>query len=124
VLASPLALVVDDDAAVCSLIQRLILRARPDIAVQTASTGTKALALILAAAPALLISDVTMPGMSGIALLEALRAAGLHIPTIIISGDAAHERAALLAGAHAFVEKINLARALPPLLNTLLPPAP
>ena len=49
--------------------------------------------------PACLVTDVRMPGMTGLDLLDVLRTRGPSLPIILISGDAdasasAHPRAA------------------------------
>lgn len=64
---------------------------------------------ILGRAPAfdLVISDVRMPGVGGIELLEQLRALGVRTPVILMSAfadEALHEYA-YEAGATAFIDK-------------------
>ncbi len=56
---------------------------------------------------ACLLVDVMLPGMNGVALLELLRAEGLRVPAIMLTGrgDAATAVAALKAGAADFIEK-------------------
>jgi two-component system response regulator FixJ len=59
------------------------------------------------AAPCCLISEVTLPGMSGLDLLRLLRAAGLTSP-IILLGEESDVSAAVMAmreGAFDFIEK-------------------
>jgi CheY-like chemotaxis protein len=102
------------------LMQRLVGRVRPDATIHTAADGQAALALWQQAAPALIVSDVSMPVMSGIDLVTALRAAGAQLPIILVSADPGHEQDALGAGADAFVFKPELVRQLPPLLRRLL----
>jgi CheY-like chemotaxis protein len=117
---SPLVLVVDDEADVRMLIQRLLARARPDAIFQPAADGRTALTLGLQLAPALIISDVSMPIMSGIDLATALRAAGVQAPLILLSADPGHEQNALAAGADSFIFKPEIGRLLPPLLRRFL----
>lgn len=54
--------------------------------VGTAANGVEALEKIPAAAPHLVLTDIRMPDMDGIALIEALRKQGSRITPIIISG--------------------------------------
>lgn len=124
VLSSSLVLVVDDEADVRALIQRIISRFRPDITVHTAPNGQVALFLCHQLLPALIISDVNMPTMDGIAFIMALRTAGMKTPVIIVSADPGYEQDALHAGADFFIYKPELFRALPPLLQQLLPHTP
>jgi two-component system CheB/CheR fusion protein len=54
-----------------------------------------------------LLVDVMMPGMSGVELVERLKADGHHLPTIVITGNGAVPMAvqAMKAGAVDFIEK-------------------
>ena len=63
----------------------------------------------------MVVSDYDMPGFSGPAALEVLKAMGQDLPFIIISGTIGEETAvaALKAGAHDFLAKGRLARLLP-----------
>jgi PAS domain S-box-containing protein len=63
----------------------------------------------------LVISDWSMPRFSALAALDVLKASGLDLPFIVVSGTIGEERAveALHAGAHDFVLKERLARLLP-----------
>jgi two-component system response regulator FixJ len=54
-----------------------------------------------------LIVDVDLPGMDGVALVRALRAQGLTLPAVVITGKPSTfvRQQALEAGATAFIEK-------------------
>ena len=54
---------------------------------------------------ALILTDVSMPRMSGLDLLAAVRDARLKTPVIVVSGDPRNRAAALLGGARAFLNK-------------------
>ena len=73
-----------------------------------------------------LITDVRMPGMSGIALLDHLRASGRIIPTIMITSFAkdADRRHALAAGAICYLSKPFDSNDLLRLIQTALSSAP
>ena len=66
-------LVVDDDAFARSSIARLL--AGEGHAVETAQDGAAALKLAAALPPDIVVTDLKMPGMDGIALLQKLRCA-------------------------------------------------
>src|SRR5437667_204477 len=57
--------------------------------------------------PRLIVTDCQMPGMDGIRLTKALRAAGVSVPILMISGvdDQAVIRAAITAGISHFLNK-------------------
>ena len=71
--------------------------------------GDAALAALMArtAAPDLLLTDLRMPGMDGLALLRAIRARDLDLPVILLTGhgDIGHAVQAIRAGAEDFLEK-------------------
>ncbi|MBM0104871.1 response regulator [Steroidobacter sp. S1-65] len=83
-------LVADDNADMREYVSRLL---RPQFDVVTAYDGVEALELIRARPPHLVLSDVMMPRMDGIALLQALRqdSATVDIPVILLSARAGEE---------------------------------
>lgn len=70
----PLILVVDDDRAVRSVIESLFVK---HARVVTAADGLAALEMILEERPDMVLLDDTMPGMSGLRLLDHLKEKGL-----------------------------------------------
>jgi CheY-like chemotaxis protein len=108
-------LIVDDDPAICFILQKLVERLRPGERVVTAADGRAVLPYIASAS--LLITDVMMPEMDGIALVKAVRAAGHTYPILIISADTRRKAEAITAGATNFVSKGELFTALPPLVR-------
>lgn len=97
--------VVDDDAD--HLIALADLVGAAGHAPQSFTGGEAALAAARADAPAAIITDLRMPGMDGLALTTALRAAGVTAPVIMLTGhgDVAHAVRAMRAGAEDFLEK-------------------
>jgi DNA-binding NtrC family response regulator len=71
--------IVDDDS---DLRSSLAIILRPDFEVIEASNGTEALDLIKKERPRLTLLDVSMPGMSGLEVLAAAKAA---VPAIIVA---------------------------------------
>ena len=74
------------------LIVQIIRAAWPEAEVREARNGQEALASCLAHRPDLLITNVIMPGMSGIELMKELRIGGLEFPAIVTSGYSSAER--------------------------------
>ena len=66
-------LVVDDSRVSRLMARQFILSAQPDWQVEEAATGEEAIGKAQASAPALIIIDVNMPGMGGLAAAEQLR---------------------------------------------------
>jgi len=79
-------ILIVDDTWDCLLVLRLMLE-RYGYTVRAAQSGEEALALIAAHPPDVLMLDVMMPGMSGLQLLERLRAdhTTAQIPVILVS---------------------------------------
>jgi len=100
-------LIVEDDDDVREALQELL--EDHGYEVETARDGEDALRHIGTAAPALVISDVRMPGLDGFRLVETLRerAATADIPIILLSGlDETQRRVTGLdLGADDFVRK-------------------
>jgi CheY-like chemotaxis protein len=83
----PHVIVVEDDEAMRRLLTRVLSRERyrvTDLA-DGADLLKTVLALPVDERPSLIISDVRMPGISGLDVLAALRAAELHMPVVLIS---------------------------------------
>ena len=70
-MSSPRVLLVDDDPAIRTSIGEALTDARLDVHV--AENGEAALGMVGELRPALVISDVRMPGMDGLTLLDELR---------------------------------------------------
>jgi two-component system, chemotaxis family, chemotaxis protein CheY len=69
-------LVVDDSKAMRSIVMRAVRQAGYDVTFVEAVNGAEALKAIRASPPTLVMADWNMPEMSGIELLQALRAEG------------------------------------------------
>ncbi len=78
-------LVVDDDPDILGLMRLHLCAAGYEV--RTAQDGIEAGYMVLAEAPDLIISDVSMPNMDGIAFVTALRADTTqpHIPVIFLT---------------------------------------
>jgi len=99
--------VICDDS---SFARRQIARALPsgwDVSVTFAGGGEEALEAVRAGRGDILFLDLTMPGMDGFDVLQAIRQEDLPTLTIVVSGDIQPEsrRRVKELGAVAFVEK-------------------
>jgi CheY-like chemotaxis protein len=100
-------------AVVCNNAQNLLsasfLLQRFDYEVATASTAAQALELISAKLPAMVITDLVLPGMSGIDLFHLLRqddrTSSLPVVFMVPVSDAASERRCLGMGAAGCITK-------------------
>ena len=78
-------LVVDDDAALARSTQRILERAGFDVIV--ADDGTTAVQAIMGRPFDVIVTDIQMPGMSGLDLLRIVRAYDLDVPVILTTGE-------------------------------------
>lgn len=97
--------IVDDEEAVRKSLAFLLATA--GFAVRVHESATRFLAAAPAIGRACLVTDVKMPDMSGLELLEKLNAEGLKVPSIVITGhgDVPMAVTAMKAGAVDFIEK-------------------
>lgn len=82
----PSVLIVDDEKVIADTLS--IILSKSGYAVRTAYNGTAALEMVKASAPELLISDVVMPGMTGIELAVALKSMVPDCKILLFSGQA------------------------------------
>src|SRR5690606_19706051 len=105
---------VVDDSAVDRRLVGGLLRQSPGLEVQYAGNGAEALEIIRLAPPDLVITDLQMPEMDGLALVQAMRREFPTIPVILITAHGSEELAvkALESGAVSYVPKGQLAQRL------------
>jgi two-component system, response regulator YesN len=99
-------LLVDDEMQSRKSLVRVLTRMGVETVVE-AATGEEALRLLPQLRPELIITDCQMPGMDGVRLTKALRATGIDMPIIMISGatERAMIDAAIRAGVTRFLAK-------------------
>ncbi|MDZ4829287.1 MAG: response regulator transcription factor [Phycisphaerae bacterium] len=100
-------LIVDDHAMVRKGL-RMLLEATPDIqVVGEAGTVQEAIELAARLAPKVITLDLSMPGQSGVASVQRLRAAApsARIVVVTMHDDPAYVRSAIAMGAAGYVNK-------------------
>ncbi len=114
-------LVVDDSLVDRHLASRL-LEGHAEFHVEHASNGIEALELIEARLPLAVITDIQMPEMDGLQLVEAVHHRYPSVPMIVMTANGSEEIAlqALTAGAADYVPKLHLASELRKSLESLL----
>ncbi len=107
------ALVVEDDHDVRELIAAVLTSCGYDVA--ESPSAEEALILLRSSTFDVLLTDIKMPGMSGLDLLHRVHAASPELPVILITGEADGDlvRRALTAGASDVVTKPCTASELP-----------
>jgi len=86
-------LIVDDDPAIRRMLERTL--AAEGYELRVAADGGAALAALEGSLPDLLVLDVGMPGVDGLAVAQRLRSKGLSLPILFLTArDAVSDRVA------------------------------
>lgn len=100
-------LLVDDNADILLMLRTLL--SRKDFEVKTASDGDSALEIVREAPENidLIVSDINMPGMNGLELVQAVRNVDPNLVVILLTGFAtvSNSMSALKAGAFRIIKK-------------------
>lgn len=98
-------LIVDDEPSICDILEKFLKKKGYEVC--RASDGKKAVTIIDGTPIDLIVSDIKMPGMSGVELLQKIREKGKTMPVLITTGfptlDTAIE--ALKLGAYDYLTK-------------------
>jgi CheY-like chemotaxis protein len=113
---------VVDDSALDRARAGGLLKKRADLAPVFASNGREALALIARQPPDIVVTDLQMPEMDGLELVEAIRRQFAALPVILMTAHGSEEIAvqALRKGAASYVAKRNLPHELVETVLTVL----
>ena len=105
----PTVLVVDDSAVDRKLVSGLLLK-QAGLKVELATSAEEALTNLETMHPAVIVTDLVMPGMSGLDLVSKVIERHPEIPVILMTGKGSEEVAvkALEAGATSYVPKAAL----------------
>jgi CheY-like chemotaxis protein len=105
-------LIVDDEPSIANTLEIIFQQFGYDATV--VYSGEAALAFVRSHQPSLVVTDVVMPGMNGIALAKAIRMSCPECPVLLFSGSA--DTKALLAASHRDGNTFEvLAKPVPPL---------
>ncbi|WP_454622342.1 response regulator transcription factor [Bradyrhizobium cenepequi] len=109
---APLVAIVDDDRAVREALSDLLLV--QDLPCRTFDRAEAFMAEYVPGRFDCLITDVSMPGHSGLDLLQRLRSIGSSIPVIVVTADTnpTTRLRAIGGGAHAYLTKPASSEAL------------
>jgi two-component system response regulator AtoC len=102
-------LIVDDDEAIVRVLRDAlgVFRHEHAYTVETAGDGAEGLAALERGQFDLVLLDMSMPRMSGLELLAAMRRLGLQTPVVMLTGNEDNRTAAdaLASGIFAYVPK-------------------
>ena len=113
---------VVDDSAVDRLRTEKILAKDAGLTVSVAANGKEALEHLARGLPDLVLTDMQMPEMDGLQLVEEIRSRYPAVPVILMTAHGSEELAvqALQRGAASYVPKRNLANDLPDTIESVL----
>jgi DNA-binding response OmpR family regulator len=88
--------VVDDDLRTCETLKQMIEASSPEYSVVCAHDGKQGLAMIRDQKPDMVILDIDMPRMNGLAVLKKLKTSvlALNVPIVMLTGSSNKEYAA------------------------------
>jgi PAS domain S-box-containing protein len=100
-------IIVDDDPALLDALPAALRLRMKDIDAETADSAEAALELIAVHDYDAIVTDIKMPGMDGLALLEEIRRLRPETPTLLITGHGEQDLTmqALRGGAYDFIQK-------------------
>jgi CheY-like chemotaxis protein len=120
--SAPHIIIAEDHAAVRNLLTTIVTRTYPACTITAVANGSAALAAFRAGGADIVIADYAMPIMTGLTLVQMLRAQQATVPILVISMNIAIEQAVLQAGANRFLAKPFAVRELQQALIDLVPP--
>jgi DNA-binding NtrC family response regulator len=102
---APKILVIDDELPVREMVQRLLSESHYEV--RLARNGEEGLALFRKEGFDLVVTDLSMPGMSGIDVLRAIKGEEASVPVILITAFATIDTAveAIKSGAYDYITK-------------------
>jgi DNA-binding NtrC family response regulator len=100
-------LIVDDDVALLEALPEALRLRMGGVTVETADSAAAALDRIIDRDYDAIVTDIRMPGMDGLKLLEEIRTRKPDTPTLIITGHGDNDLVvhALRGGARDFIQK-------------------
>jgi CheY-like chemotaxis protein len=120
--STPHILIAEDHAAVRDLVTTIVARLYPTSSITAVANGAEVLAVYHEHGADLLVTDYAMPILTGLVLIQALRAQQATLPILVISMNTAMSEAIVQAGANRFLAKPSSLPELQQVLIDLLPP--
>lgn len=119
--AHPLILVVEDSSTQRRIISNMLVE-QIGARIIDAEDGKAALAALKRELPVLVVTDMIMPIMDGLELVEEVRVVYPNLPVILMTGSGSEELAlrALQAGAASYVPKSCMKDALAPTIESII----
>ncbi len=103
-------ILIVDDAAMDRLLARRLLEKNPEYIIALAEDGAAALEQMQELVPDVVVTDLQMPRVDGLALVESIRRQFPYVPVVLMTAHGSEDIAAqaLMAGAASYVPKSDL----------------
>jgi PAS domain S-box-containing protein len=100
-------IIVDDDSSMLTALSGVVETRLPGVVIDTETSGHAALERIAEIDYDAIVSDIKMPGMDGLELMNRVLKIRPTTPTLLVTGHGDHDLGvkALNAGAYAFIQK-------------------
>jgi signal transduction histidine kinase len=104
---APRLLIVDDDPALLRALPETLRLRLGNVRVDTCNSAHSAIGQVAEIDYDVIVSDIKMPGMDGLALLSRIKEVRPNTPTLLITGHGEHDLTiqALRGGAYDFIQK-------------------
>ncbi len=121
-VTKPSILIVEYHELLRSIIQKWLEELYPDFLILQAGTGEEGVELANSIQPNLILMDIGLPGINGIAATKLIRKNLPHIHVIVLTmfDDTFYEIEAKKAGAIGFVTKSDMYVKLPELISSVM----
>jgi DNA-binding NarL/FixJ family response regulator len=99
--------IADDEPSVRDTLAGFFETLYADCVIEAVADGEAAVAAVRRARPTLVLLDIEMPGMDGVAALKAIRMIAASVPVIMVTGNESTRVAGevISLGAHSYVPK-------------------
>lgn len=112
-MKTKLRVLVADDHEQCRWALERLLGVHFEV-VASVSDGRKVVEAAMALVPDVIVSDISMPMLTGVESMDVLRTKGYEFPFVLVSSDNWEIEAYLERGAMAFVDKVDMGHDLVP----------
>jgi DNA-binding NarL/FixJ family response regulator len=119
----PIILIVEDHAAVRRSLREWLEEKFSWCHIMEAASGEQAVVMAQQCPPCVVVVDIGLPGMNGLAMVHSIRALVPGAQFVVLSWheEAVYRQKAALAGVFAYVSKQDMHTDLLPALTALLP---
>jgi len=100
-------MIIEDDLDFRTTLSNLLCERYPTVVLKEVESGEEAMAILHVFSPDLVVTDIKLPGESGLWVTQRIREASPNVPVLVLTSynDLEYEEAAYAAGATRFASK-------------------